>query len=175
MLSIIFLVLQLALAVYISYLCIAFIVGAPFVPSTNPVAAKMVELARIKKGAKVYDLGSGDGRILRLAAQHGACATGLEINPWLVLYTNLRFGFTKHPGTVWARWRNFWRADYRDADIVFVYLLPWHMNKLADKLKRELKPGALVVTNSFIMPGWKQVRQDAALHVYAYTHTSVKS
>lgn len=168
MLSIIFLVLQLALAVYISYLCIAFIVGAPFVPSASPVAAKMVELARIKNRARVYDLGSGDGRILLLAAQRGAHATGLEINPWLVLYTNLRFGFKKHPGTVWARWRNFWRADYRDADIVFVYLLPWHMNKLADKLKRELKPGALVVTNSFIMPGWKQVRQDASLHVYVY-------
>jgi cyclopropane fatty-acyl-phospholipid synthase-like methyltransferase len=168
MLPVIFLIIQLLFAVYISYLCLAFLFGAPFVPSTNPVASKMVELARLKKGQTVYDLGSGDGRILKLAAQKGVRAIGLEINPWLVLYTNLRYAFGKHPGTAKAIWRNFWNQSYADADVIFVYLLPWYMDKLAKKLKKELKPGALVVTNSFIIPGWKQVRQDTALHVFVY-------
>jgi len=168
MLQIVFIIIQLGFVVYLAYFCFAFLSGAPFVPSTSPVAEKMVELARLKKGQTIYDLGSGDGRILKLAATHGARAIGLEINPWLVLYTTLRYGFGRYPGTVRTHWRNFWRQNYRDADVIFVYLLPWHMNKLADKLKQELKPGAIVVTNSFIIPGWKQIRQDAAQHVYVY-------
>ncbi len=168
MLQIVFIIIQLGFVIYLVYFCVAFLSGAPFVPSTNPVAEKMVELAHIKKGQTIYDLGSGDGRILKLAADRGAHAIGLEINPWLVLITNLRYGFGKYRKIISTHWRNFWRQDYSHADIVFVYLLPWHMNRLADKLKKEMKPGTLVITNSFIIPGWKQIRQDASLHVYVY-------
>jgi hypothetical protein len=169
MLEIVFILLQLGFVIYLAYFCIAFLSGAPFVPSTNPVASSMVKLAHIKKGQVIYDLGSGDGRILKLAATQGARAIGLEINPWLVLYTTIRYSMHRYPGSIRTLWRNFWKQDYADADVVFVYLLPWHMNKLAHKLKQELKPGAIVVTNSFIIPGWKLVREDSTNHVYVYS------
>ncbi|MCX6794068.1 MAG: hypothetical protein NTY06_03105, partial [Candidatus Gottesmanbacteria bacterium] len=92
--------------------------------------------------------------------QKGAHAIGYEINPILVLFSKLR-GTKTH-------WKNFWHADIHDADVIFVYLLPWKMKRLADKLKGELKPGTTIVSNSFIFPNWKIVRQDTVNHVYVF-------
>lgn len=160
MVEIFFLLIQLALAIYITYLCLAFVTGAPFVPSTRPVAEKMVELARIHKGQVVYDLGSGDGRILKLATAAGAKAIGFEINPFLALYANLRDART--------RWKNFWSQDLSHADVIFVYLLPWKMARLGEKITRECKPGTLIVSNSFIFPNLKILRQDTFHHIYVF-------
>lgn len=168
MLEILFLIIQLSFAIYILYLCLAFITGAPFVPSTDPVAKRMIELSGLRRGQTAFDLGSGDGKLVLLAAQRGANAVGLEINPYLVLYSTLRYMKHRSSGTARSKWGNFWRHDLSKADVVFVYLLPWRMEKLAAKLKQELKPGSVVVTNSFIFPGWKLFRQDPKLHVYAY-------
>lgn len=168
MVELLFILIQLGFAVYILYLCIAFVTGAPFVPSTDPVAKRMVELARITPGQTAYDLGSGDGRLIRLAAKAGAHAIGLEINPFLVVYSNLKGLRFRGNRTAKSLWKNFWSFRLTEADVVFVYLLPWRMDRLATKLKRELKPGSIVVTNSFIFPGWKILRQDAKLHVYVY-------
>ncbi len=126
----------------------------------------MIELAHIIKGARVIDLGSGDGKLLFLASQHGAIATGYEINPFLVLFTNIKAFFYSHH--IRAIWKNFWKADISDADIVFVYLLPWRMEKLAAKLKKECKPGTMIVSNSFIFPNWKILREDKKHHVYVF-------
>lgn len=173
-----FLILQLGFAILIFYLCIAFVTGAPFVPSTNPTARAMIRLARIKPGMKVYDLGSGDGRLLFLAAEKSATAIGLEINPLLVLYTILRtFIEGSHTSMVQPRWKNFWKTNLGDADVVFVYLLPWRMERLAAKLKKECKKGTTIVSNSFIFPNWKILRQDRKNHVYVFkiegSHTSI--
>ncbi|MCX6792169.1 MAG: hypothetical protein NT149_03985 [Candidatus Gottesmanbacteria bacterium] len=137
-----------------------FITGAPFVPTKNAAAEAMIRLAGITKGDMVYDLGSGDGKLLLLAAKKGARAIGYEINPLLVLLSNLRGART--------RWKNFWNADIHDADVIFIYLLPWKMERLASKLKTECKKGTVIVSNSFIFPGWKIIRQDVAHHVYVF-------
>ncbi len=168
MLELFFLFLQALFAIYLIYYLVAFVSGAPFVPSTSPATRKMIELAGIKKGSIVYDLGSGDGRLLAQAAGKGAIATGYEINPLLVFYSVLRFLPLILRGRVKSVWGNFWKQNLSQADIVFVYLLPWRMDALATKLTKELKPGSVVVTNSFIFPGWKMWKQDAASHVYAY-------
>lgn len=159
-LSLILLCIQLGFVVFIFYMCIAYLTGAPFVPTKNASADAMIRLAGIKKGDIVYDLGSGNGKLLLLAAQKGAKVIGYEINPMLVLFSNLRGAPT--------RWKNFWHADIRDADVIFLYLIPWKMERLADKLKKELKPGTIIVSNSFIFPNWKILRQDATNHVYVF-------
>lgn len=158
-----FLFLQLIIAGLFLFLCIAFITGGPFVPSSKKSVAAMVVLARIKKGMTIIDLGSGDGRVLFASAKKGATAIGYEMNPYLVLWTKLHNN--KH---VWVYWKNLWNADLSNADIVFVYLLPWRMEKLAKKLKKELKPGSLIISNSFIFPNWKRVREDQKNHIYVF-------
>ncbi len=164
----VFLILQLLIAGFFLFLCLAFVTGGPFVPSSKHAVRAMVKLARIKPGQAVIDVGSGDGRLLFEAADQGATATGIEINPDLVLLTRLRAMQGPYRGKVRVLWKNLWKADVRHADVVFVYLIPWRMEKLAEKLEDELKPGALVISNSFIFPGWKVVRQDPQHHVYAF-------
>lgn len=160
MLILVFLLIQTFFVVFIFFLALAFVTGAPFVPTKTPTADAMIRLADLKKGNVVYDLGSGDGKLLLLATRKGTRAIGYEINPLLVLYANLRNART--------RWKNFWRADIHDADVIFIYLLPWKMERLAEKLKNECKKGTVIVSNSFIFPGWKIVRQDAPHHVYVF-------
>lgn len=160
MITFIFLTINLLFAIFIFFLVIAFVTGAPFVPSAKNTAASMISLTELKEGMKVYDLGSGEGRLLKLAEEKGATAIGFEINPFLVLFCRLR--------RLRAYWKNFWHADLSDADVVFVYLLPWKMEKLEKFLKKQLKPGALVVSNSFIFPNLKKVREDRVNHAYVF-------
>lgn len=166
--GIIFIVIQLFFAVLIFYMCLAFITGAPFVPTPDRIAAEMVRLSGVTKGDRVYDLGSGDGRLVFLAARAGAIATGLEINPILVLYSRLRKLFMRESKNACFRWQNFWQADIRDADTVFLYLIPWHMHKLSLKLRREMKPGTVIVSNSFIFPDLKLIKSDEHNHIYVF-------
>ena len=86
----------------------------------------------------------------------------------LVLFTKLRMLFLRKKN-IQVLWKNFWTTSLKDADVVFVYLLPWKMDALAAKLKNDLKPGALIVSNSFIFPGWKIVAEDPHTHVYVFT------
>lgn len=167
--GILFLIIQLVMAGFFLFLCLAFVTGGPFVPSSNTSVSAMIKLANIRAGQTVYDVGSGDGRVLLAAARLGAKAMGIEINPYLVWYTRFRALWTPYKGKVTVLWQNLWTTDLSDADVVFVYLIPWKMTDLAAKLKRELKPGSLVISNSFIFPGWKVVRKDTKHHVYAFT------
>lgn len=168
LLVIVFIIIQLLFAGFFLFLCLAFVTGGPFVPSNKRSVAAMVKLARIKTGTTVYDVGSGDGRVLFEAARQGAKTVGIEINPYLVQYTRLAAFLGAYRGRITVLWQNLWNADLSEANVVFVYLIPWKMDVLANKLKKELKPGSLVISNSFIFPGWKILRQDKANHVYAF-------
>lgn len=152
--------IQILFIIYLLFTCVAFITGAPFVPTNSAAAVSMITLADIKRGDRVYDLGSGNGKLLVLATRSGAKAVGYEINPLLVIVSLLR-------GTD-TRWKNFWHADIHDADIIFVYLLPNHMDKLQKKLKTECKAGTIIVSNSFIFHGWNMIRQDTTNHIYVF-------
>lgn len=168
MVQILSLIVQLIFASLFFFLCIAFVSGAPFVPSKKSASEAMIHLAKIKTGTRVYDLGSGDGRLLFLSAKQGAQAVGFEINPYLVLLTRIKAFFGHYGGSVRVSWTNLWQAPISDADVVFVYLLPWRMQELAAKLTREVEPGTLIISNSFIFPNWKIVDKDEDNHIYAF-------
>jgi len=167
-LSILFSVLQLLFAFLIFYLTISFVTGAPFVPSSQSASESMIALARMTKGMNAYDLGSGDGRLLFMAAKKGANAVGFEINPYLVVWTLVKRLFCKQSKNVSVHWSNFWTANIKDADVVFVYLVPWRMETLENKLRKELRKGSLVVSNSFIFPHLKPIRKDEINHIYVF-------
>lgn len=168
-LDLIFILVQLLFAIYITYLCIAFVTGAPYVPSTKNTMFSMIKLAQIQPGMTIYDLGSGDGRLLFEAARAGASkCIGFEINPLLVIFVNLKVYFSAYRGQIKVYWKNFWSADIRDADVVFVYLLPWKMERLREKLQTQLHKGTLIVSNSFIFEKWRIVRKEPENHVYVY-------
>ena len=169
LLTILFFTLNLSFALFILFLTLAFVTGAPFVRSDKKAVDAMIRLARIKPGIKVYDLGSGDATLLFRAAALGATAIGLEINPYLVLWSRLKILLCPYRTKITVRWQNFWSAGLGDADVVFIYLLPWRMETLEDLLTKRCQKGPRIVSNSFIFPGLKKSQQDKEAHVYSFT------
>ena len=159
MIYLFFIGLQILFAGFFLFLCLSFVTGGPFVPSSKHAVEAMIKLADLKAGQTVIDIGSGDGRVLFEAAKEGARGIGIEINPYLVLFTRIRAFLGPYRGRI---------TVLSQADVVFVYLIPWRMEDLAEKLEDELKDDALVVSNSFVFPGWKIVRSDEQHHVYVF-------
>lgn len=139
---------------------------APYVPSKNEKAALMLNLAEIKAGETVIDLGSGNGILLMEAARKGARAVGVEINPFLVWWSRWRArraGLKDKMRIVCADLNNH---SLGEADVVFLYLWQKTNDKLRPKLERELKPGARVVSNTFPIPGWSPIKEEGQVYLY---------
>ena len=130
--------------------------GAPFVPTPKKTMLRMFEIAKLKKGQKVYDLGCGDGRFVRFASRKAdARAVGIELNPALYLYSKIKSLF--HPNET-ILYQDLFKADLRDADVVICYLLPKTMHKIENKLQQELKKGAKVISHGFKFKNWEPLQ-----------------
>jgi trans-aconitate methyltransferase len=131
-----------------------------FVPTPQPVVDAMLELAQVRKGDVLYDLGSGDGRIPVTAARRfGIRAVGIDIDPRRIseARTNARdAGVTQ---LVSFRNEDLFRAEIRPATVVTLYLLDSLNEKLRPRLLRELNPGTRIVSHSFRMGDWKPEAQ----------------
>lgn len=137
----------------------AMIAGAPFVPTEMEQVERMLKAANLKPGMKVYDLGSGDGRLVHKAAkQYGAIAVGYEFSPLVWLWAKFLSIFWRSKAKL--RFGNFWKKDLSDADVIFCYLLNHSMNRMETYLLPQLKPGALIVSHAFQIKGlkpWKEL------------------
>jgi hypothetical protein len=142
--------LALALIVVLLPSVYAFAKGAPFVPTPRKYLTDMLRLAAIRPGQKVYDLGCGDGRLVFAAAKQGAVSMGYELSIPVYLWAKIRSFF--HPGSR-ILWRDFWKQDYRDADVVFCFLLKSTMPHFAASVWPQLKPGCRIVSYGFRLPG----------------------
>lgn len=119
--------------------------GAPWVPAPKPKIIKMLKMMKIKPGDVVYDLGSGDGRILILAAEKfGASGVGIEIDPLRVWYSRILIKIKGLSSKIKIIRQNILDADVSGADAVALFLLPKILGKLKIKLPQELKPGTRI-------------------------------
>jgi ribosomal protein L11 methylase PrmA len=117
----------------------------------------MLGLAGVKSGDVVYDLGSGDGRIVISAVKnHGATrAVGVDINPERIAEANENARRAGVEDQVEFRQGDLFDADIGDATVVTLYLLPSVNERLKPKLLSELKPGTRIVSHGFDMGDWK--------------------
>ena len=131
-----------------------------FVPTPQPVVDAMLDLAAVKAGDVVYDLGSGDGRVVIAAAQkYGARGVGIEIDRALVNTAVRNAAAAGVSDRVRFLHQNLFSADISDATVVTLYLLQSLNERLRPKLVRELKPGARIVSHVFNMgPEWPPMR-----------------
>lgn len=137
----------------------AMINGAPFVPTPMKRVKKMVALAKIKPGQRVYDLGCGDGRFVYIAANnYGAKAIGIELSPAVYLLAIIRKLLWKSKAKILLA--NFKRRNISDADIIFCYLLPDSLKKIQPALDKQLKPGTKIFSYAFQIPTWKLIHQE---------------
>ncbi|MDP3985389.1 MAG: 50S ribosomal protein L11 methyltransferase [bacterium] len=133
---------------------------APYVPSPKKVAEAMMELADVKPGETVIDLGSGDGTILLAAAKRGAHAIGYEMSYPLVWWTRVRAWMTGHGKHITVYRKDLFLADIRSANVVSCYLMPVMLTRLRDIFQTQLASGSRVVVSRFIIEDWAPVKQE---------------
>ena len=140
--------------------------GAVFVPSHKQIVKLMVDLAQIKEGMKVADLGSGDGRIVIAMAQAGAYAVGFEMNPILAWWARAKIKRLGLQQRAQIKIGDFWHADLSQFDVVTVFGIDYIMKRLEKKLQAELKPGSVVISNAFVFPTWAKSGSEHSLNIY---------
>jgi cyclopropane fatty-acyl-phospholipid synthase-like methyltransferase len=164
---------QVALTIAVIFFCLFLIlipfpiigfIGAPYYPSARKRVKKMIDLAKLKKSDVVVDLGSGDGRIVEEAAKiEGVEAHGVELNPFLALFTRIKFRGKKN---IKIMNKSMWNVDLRGYTRIFLFCLPKEMQKFEKKLKNELKPGTLIISNIFTFTHWKPIKKEDSVYVY---------
>jgi ubiquinone/menaquinone biosynthesis C-methylase UbiE len=128
-----------------------------YVPTPQAVVDKMLEMAEVKEGDIVYDLGCGDGRIVVTAAKkYGVKSLGVDIDPQRVKESNANVKAANVEHLVTIRQADIFTLDLSEATVVTLYLLPDLNVKLMPQL-RKLKPGARIVSHDFDMKGAKPV------------------
>lgn len=127
----------------------------PFVATPIELVDRMLELAEVKPGDIVYDLGSGDGRIvIRAAQRYGARGVGIELDSWLVGKARAAAKEAGVENLVEFRNEDAAKTDLSGATVVTLYMLPWFNDAMRDKFRAELKPGARIVSHDYDIEGW---------------------
>lgn len=145
---------------------------APFVPTPPTVVKAMLQLAELKSGENLYDLGCGDGRIVIMAAQEfRAKAVGVELDEERYRECVKKINDLHLAGQVKIVHGDLLDVDLGEADVVTLYLLTSANEKVKPNLELHLKGGARVVSHDFEMPGWKPAKIKEIKEDYGLSHT----
>lgn len=132
----------------------------PYVPTPQEVVNQMLELANVKKGDVLYDLGSGDGRIpITAAEKYGVRGVGIDINPERIEEARENAKKAGVTDQVEFRQQDLFKTDLSKASVVTLYLLPDINVKLRPQLLEQLKPGTRIVSHDFDMGEWKPTKE----------------
>jgi cyclopropane fatty-acyl-phospholipid synthase-like methyltransferase len=135
---------------------------APYVSTPEPVVKAMLELAAVRRDDVVYDLGCGDGRIVIAAARDfGARGVGIDIDPRRIEEANAAARSAGVAGRVRFAVQDLFTTDFSEATVIALYLYPELNERLAPKLRRELRPGARIVAHQFGIKSWAPDRSDS--------------
>jgi SAM-dependent methyltransferase len=158
----------LLVVIFIFVLFFGFVVffGAPYLPTMRTQQETALDLMNLKTGQTFYDLGCGDGRMLRAAAARGLVAIGYELNPVLVVVAWLNtLRYRKH---IKIRFGNFWKADIKNADGIFVFLIDNKMSRLDRFLQSHCKKPLKLASYAFQIPGKTEDAKRAGVYLYSY-------
>jgi len=134
---------------------------APFVATPFPLIKKMLEIADVDSSDIVYDIGSGDGRIVHLAAQDfGARSVGIEIDPELIATSREIAEKIGVSHRVEFRLGDATKMDLSEATVVMIYLTPDALEILRPQFEEQLRPGTYVVSHNYMIPGWEDKEID---------------
>ncbi|AEH45961.1 methyltransferase type 12 [Thermodesulfatator indicus DSM 15286] len=127
--------------------------GALFVSTSRAKIKAILDELEGQANFRLVDLGCGDGRFLRAVYQRfGIAGEGYEINPWAYFLACLKNRLNGAPVKVYRK--NFFKADLSTYDVIFFYLFPDLLLDLAPKLRKEAKPGTIIISANFPLPGF---------------------
>jgi len=140
-----------------------------WVPMWSKDIEEVIKLAELREGEKFCDLGCGEGRMLLAASQSGAEAIGYEISILPYVIAKIRSLFSKNK--IEIRFKDFWLVDLSEMDVVFFFLIPNIYPKMKEKLQKELKPGARIITYVWPFDNWQEekvFKRDRGPAIYLY-------
>jgi SAM-dependent methyltransferase len=142
--------------------------NAPYWPTPQSTTEEMLALAQVSSEDIVYDLGSGDGRIvITAAAKYGARGVGIEVDPKLIRKSRQLAQQAGVSGRVRFIEQDMFEADIRQATVVTLYLWESMNDRLKSLLIEQLSPDTRIVTNTYKIPGWTPIKQQDKLYLYA--------
>jgi hypothetical protein len=145
------------------------IIGAPYVPTPMNKVRRMLEIARLTDEDVLYDLGSGDGRIIINGAKMYSLKTvGIEADPIRYLWSKLVIFLNNLTGRVNVIWGNFNDTSLSDATVVTIYQRKGVNRGLKKKFLKELRPGARIVSYMYEIEGWTPFSFDEESKIYLY-------
>jgi SAM-dependent methyltransferase len=134
-----------------------FLNGVPYVPSKKKTVYRALKIINPKPNSLFMDLGCGDGYVVRYAAKKFKVnGLGIDLNPILVVWAKLLSVLTGLRQQARFKTQNVFQADISQANYIFVYLMPRVLEKLAKKFQTEGAPGALIISNSFVIKGMEK-------------------
>ncbi len=140
--------------------------GAPYLPTMSRQVQAALELADLKAGETLLELGCGDGKVCLAAARRGIKVVGYELNPLLALIAWLRT--RKYSRQVTIIWGNFWQKPWPEAEAIFVFLLPRYMKKLDTRITQYKHKPVKLVSFAFEIPGKQSTSKKAGVFLYLY-------
>lgn len=140
--------------------------GAPYLPTLTGQIDTALDLAGIRPGDTLLELGSGDGKVLVAAARRGLKVVGYELNPLLVVLSWLRT--RRYRGQVKIVWGDFWHQDWPPAEGIFTFLLPKYMRKLDKKVMQYKYQPVNLVSFAFPIPDRKPAAKRGSVFLYRY-------
>jgi 16S rRNA A1518/A1519 N6-dimethyltransferase RsmA/KsgA/DIM1 with predicted DNA glycosylase/AP lyase activity len=163
------LILSILVIVFLLYLY-AFVLplfkGAVYYPSKNTAIDEIVNICQQYPKSKIVDLGSGDGRILTALARRGINSVGLEINPFLYLYSKYNIGLLGLNNWTTVKYKNYWNENLNEYDIVIIFGIPYIMTDLKLKLSKELPTDSIIISNLFEFPICRVEKRIDTLSIY---------
>ncbi len=148
--------------------------GAVYYPTTDTNVKEMLKISKLTSKDVLVDLGSGDGRILVAAARLGAKAIGYEINPFLVYKSRQLIKKLKLEKLATVKWKSFWKADFKKATIITVYLFPQLMKRLQILLGKKLNHSVRIVCNDYPFPGLNYDKKLKNIYLYYLNNTKAQ-
>jgi len=164
--TILLLFLSLVTFVLSLFFLIPWLFGAPFEASRKKRVKEIIEISKVKKGDKIIELGSGDGRIVIEFAKKGAIVEGFEINPILVYISKRKIKKENLQNNAKIYWKSFWKADFNKYNIIVLFQFPTIMKRLENKIKQQSKKDVKIISNTWKFPSLKLIKSIGKIYLY---------
>ena len=164
--TILFFFLSLLFFILSLFFLIPWLFGAPFEASRKRTVKKIIEISKVKKGDKVVELGSGEGRIVIEFAKKGAIVEGFEINPILVYISRRKIKKENLQANAKIYWKSFWKIPLNKYNIIILFQFPTIMKKLENKIKNQAKKDTKIISNTWKFPSLRLKKERGNVRLY---------
>ena len=148
--------------------CLAVFLGPPYLPTLNNQVRTALDFLDLKPGQVLLELGSGDGRVVKAAAARGLTVVGIEINPFLVVFS--RFLCWRYRKQVTILWGDVWRIKWPQADGIFTFMLQRQMPKLDKEIQIWQRRDLRLASFAFFIPNRKPAAEKNGIFLYNYPY-----